>query len=616
MIERTFAIKNFRNIGKNEYEKLEVNYALNPTDKMGGIVTLIGMNNSGKSNFLDAIRFFNSKALSPNDTPIFMDTDESMEPIVTMWIKDTVKEIEYQVKVKDKNSYLEKYVKNKIEKKPSTQFKYSTDQNANLAAIKTMIASGTQMGHGSLFSLISPLLTKLENSTISFIELRQLHGLISHANFTQSLRNIGLYSPVTLSAFTTYLNREVSNLSDEGYDLTVTNELENDYGLSAFPKIIYYDDKDKIDFTSTVSIVTNGKLQKPEFFKVLFKLFTKTKYENLENAYTKFHASKGTSKFLLNNFKEGVQDDLAALSRSFNKIYGYFDDNHYEFKLDFDRDQVYFILRENGMDVDLQNQSTGFKWFFNFFFKVFAKEDFKNGDIVIMDEPATNLHVRGQIELRKQLKQFGLEQGITFIISTHSPFFIDVDYLDEIRIVTKDSHISKVENKFTVINGHKVDVLLPIHASLTVERHIVLNPNDITIFVEGITDYNYLVAFKHLFKFSNISFLPVQGIKNNKLGRQLHEITKSPIILIDSDEAGIKFYDANVSSNVLEIRRLSDIDPKFIEIEDLFSANDKQQYIDKKNYKLSCYFKDNIHKIKLEPVTIDNFTKLFKDLRS
>ena len=67
-----------------------------------------------------------------------------------------------------------------------------------------------------------------------------------------------------------------------------------------------------------------------------------------------------------------------------------------------------------------------------------------------MDEPATNLHVRGQEELRKFLKEFAIKNGITFIIATHSPFLVDLDYLDEIRLISlHDNNVAKIDNVFS-----------------------------------------------------------------------------------------------------------------------------------------------------------------------
>ena len=283
-------------------------------------------------------------------------------------------------------------------------------------------------------------------------------------------------------------------------------------------------------------------------------------------------------------------------------------------------DTVYFLISENGFDIPLDSQSAGFKWFFDFFFNVFADSKIGNGDIVILDEPATNLHPAGQVELRKQIQGFGHKNGILFIMSTHSPFMIDQDYLDEIRLVKKNNQDSILINKFTVNEDSSFDVLLPIKTALTVNRHVLLNPDDVLIFVEGITDYNYLVAFKNMFKIDRLTFIPIQGIRRLNLDRDLLKITKKPILLVDSDGDGKYVVEKYGENKNVEIHQLATIDSKFTEIESLFSEADRKLYCfrdgDKGDYKLSSFFKHNIEdlKKKLSKETKDNFEKLLTQI--
>ncbi|MBQ5580420.1 MAG: hypothetical protein IIT43_04085, partial [Clostridia bacterium] len=41
---------------------------------------------------------------------------------------------------------------------------------------------------------------------------------------------------------------------------------------------------------------------------------------------------------------------------------------------------------------------------------------------------------------------------ITIVIATHSPFLIDLDYLDELRVIVNKENISSIENNFAVVN--------------------------------------------------------------------------------------------------------------------------------------------------------------------
>ena len=56
-MQRYLSIKNFRNIGINEEQKLIINTSLNEKE-IGNVVYLVGPNNSGKSNVLNALQAF------------------------------------------------------------------------------------------------------------------------------------------------------------------------------------------------------------------------------------------------------------------------------------------------------------------------------------------------------------------------------------------------------------------------------------------------------------------------------------------------------------------------------------------------------------------------------
>lgn len=223
--------------------------------------------------------------------------------------------------------------------------------------------------------------------------------------------------------------------------------------------------------------------------------------------------------------------------------------------------------------------------------------------MILMDEPATGLHVSGQVELRRFLKEFAVRNQVTFVISTHSPFLIDCDHLDEVRVVTRDGNgLAHIENNFLTVDSEdssrdsdKMDSIL---GALTVGRHILLPPESRVVFVEGITDYNYLTAFKHLFEVEGITFLPIGGVKKDHLASKLRRIAADPILIVDSDRAGYIAKEKDGSGRrAVDVIALSDIDPSFVNeinsenykgcgddargftIEDLFSREDLENLI-------------------------------------
>ncbi len=199
----------------------------------------------------------------------------------------------------------------------------------------------------------------------------------------------------------------------------------------------------------------------------------------------------------------------------------------YEIKL-----EIYDCRKsDNQKPIILSQQSTGFQWAFNFVFSflynVGSNFSFNKNIIYVMDEPATRLSVPARKEFRKFLKEYAHKHNTTFVLATHDPFLVDTDHLDEIRIVEKKEEGSAIENTFNYSlkndASRNSDALDKIKRSLGVSQNVFHNPQKHRIiFVEGITDYCYLSAFKLYFnerEFKNdpipFTFLPISGLKTN-----------------------------------------------------------------------------------------------------
>ncbi|GAA7103841.1 hypothetical protein Kyoto57A_01080 [Helicobacter pylori] len=302
----------------------------------------------------------------------------------------------------------------------------------------------------------------------------------------------------------------------------------------------------------------------------------------------------------------------------------------------------------NQNPIILSQQSTGFQWAFNFMFgflyNVGSNFSFNKNIIYVMDEPATHLSVPARKEFRKFLKEYAHKNHVTFVLATHDPFLVDTDHLDEIRIVEKETEGSAIKNSFNypLNNASKdSDALYQIKRSLGVDQHVFHNPKKHRIiFVEGITDYCYLSAFKLYFNKHNpqykdnpipFTFLPISGLKNNpnevkETLQKLCELDNNPIVLTDDDRKdgsdpqrakSEEFKNANEEMhNPIRILQLSDCDEKFKQIEDCFSENDKKEYARNKQRELAMAFKTRLLYSGKDDVvseeTKENFQKLFE----
>ncbi len=294
--------------------------------------------------------------------------------------------------------------------------------------------------------------------------------------------------------------------------------------------------------------------------------------------------------------------------------------------------------------IILSQQSTGFQWAFNFMFGFLynwgSHFSLNKNIIYVMDEPATPLSVPARKEFRRFLKEYAHKNHVTFVLATHDPFLVDTDHLDEIRIVEKETEGSAIKNHFNYPlddAGKDSDALDKIKRSLGVGQHVFHNPQKHRIiFVEGITDYCYLSAFKLYFnerEFKDnpipFTFLPISGLKNNpndmeETIKKLCELDNHPIVLTDDDRKCVfnqkatseRFKRANEEMHdPITILQLSDCDRHFKQIEDCFSTNDRKKYAKNKRMELAMAFKTKLlygGKDAVEKQTKRNFLKLFK----
>lgn len=639
---RFLKIQNYRNIGvtkdNGEFQILYLNNTLNK-DEMGELIILIGENNVGKSNILDAVNVIrpieNIKSIDlKKDIPDFMDYEDAKPKIKLIYVDENKSpEIEYFLDENlniNSNSNLEKEYKTIKTKKTVKNNEF------DIEAVKAEFNNKFD-----LYKSQRKAFALYENSIMN-IQIRY-NGVINNKSLDEL---VYIYEELkkVYSSFVSEYNsyyfpkieeKEFEDLRKIAFKDTVAEEtievpkdiIKEKYDINFIPNIIYYKEEEVKD---SDLVTTPENIKNSKFFNALFKAVGKN-ISTIETAYEKAKKAPGHKNQYQNTINQNLKD---IVSKKFNELY--FQDlntQEYNFYITLEKEQIYLSMEKNGNIILLEQQSVGFKWFFNFFFNFLYSNELNPGDIVLMDEPEIHLSIPGIRDLRNFIKKFARNHGITFITTTHNPSFIDVDYLDELRIVKfkKDKIGVEIQNDFSAIGEDEVDTLNEIVDGFGVlHRDIITNPNNKVIFVEGLIDYNYLTAFKKLKeakenKKINLVFLPIHGLgkddkeMNNKL-KQLVQFREG-IILTDSDERANSFKNASESNSLMKERltifQLKEADSSFKEIESLFSNNDKERYkemIQNKSGSLSSLFKNNILKRELDEQTINNFNKLLNYL--
>ena len=616
-MERSLRIESYRNIGfkdeKSHRERLVINNSLKKGE-LGDLVILIGANNSGKSNVLSALETFGKGQLQERDvTDLYME-EECRKPVLTLFARSQNNEDEF--------SYKKTYQQNDEVLYPETEekdeLKFITIENF-LQSLQDVAYIGRNfLGGSQLQVFFDSYSERIESKQF---DNQDLNNAINEVfSLFDALQRQGVGRTFLQQARNTELVKEYNNSRNKEHKdyKTILNEkyLFN-YGYNFIPSVISYENEE----ITNNSLITNfNNISNSNFFASVLHAIN-IDISTIKNAYDTFFKQK--NKGVLSQLENKINKKLSSVSAKFNKLY-FIEDATYAFKIDLESEKIFFSLFRGEQTISLDYQSTGFRWFFNLFFNLLNSTDLNPGDIIIMDEPATHLHVQGQKELRVFLKDFAIKNDITIVIATHSPFLIDLDYLDELRVIVNKENISSIENNFAAVNANDPDSLLPIKESLTVENHILVNPEEKVVFVEGITDYNYLTAFKKLFGKTNITFLPINGVGKTKedcekISQRLMKIRKKdPILLVDNDKAGNCMKDVNKENKDFTILSLNQADSSFKTIESLFDPEDLKKFslVDsegKKHASTSTVFKNQVLKNadEISKTTKQNFEKLF-----
>ncbi len=137
------------------------------------------------------------------------------------------------------------------------------------------------------------------------------------------------------------------------------------------------------------------------------------------------------------------------------------------------------------VEVNLDERSRGFKWFFSFYITFAADTQGGSAEnaILLLDEPGLYLHASSQGDLLEYLSS-GLKNQVVY--TTHSPFMVPTENLSAIRTVNIDADAGT-----TVTNDPSGDsrTLFPLQAALGFHLAQSLFVGTHNLIIEGVTDF-------------------------------------------------------------------------------------------------------------------------------
>lgn len=254
---------------------------------------------------------------------------------------------------------------------------------------------------------------------------------------------------------------------------------------------------------------------------------------------------------------------------------------------------------ENKHDrLAIDGRSEGARHFLSLILSLSIESEHKRrtNQLILIDEPEAHLHPSGIRDLRNELLKIG-ESNYLFV-ATHSPFLVDRKSKER-NIVIKKNH-SAITKKIHIQKHTNIidDEVLREAFGLEVYKDL-LNPH--SILVEGASDKQILQ--KAFVLKSEIGFGVTNGHGSNvdTLASKLNDVNISILVLLDDDKDGknykekiIKIGGSYSASNVVTIRDLVGTVIDGGTIEDMLGKNfveSKVKELYKSSYKEECDIK-------------------------
>lgn len=529
------------------------------------VTTLAGKNESGKSGVLEALRDFDTNIEKISDEALPL--DQSGEPTVELVFEADKGALD--AIAQEKSITIDKATRDHIAKNGIAIFKYF-DGSYDLAdeALEKLLDKSVSDKNAQIIAKIKTSLEKLKKTDgLTDLVDPKISGSI------EETKNTLTQFVAQATAKATAITEAEKKSQVDSIIATITAEngtLQNPTASNIFleeiqayiPNFIFF--SDFLDILPFELPLAEAKNNKPvsDFAKVAglsLDDVVKTTNTQLRRNLLSKHSASITGDFM-----------------------GYWGQNQLDLVAEADGDKLRLGVREAGktMLFKPEQRSKGFQWFLSFYLRLNAEKDETN--IILIDEPGLYLHAKAQKDVLKVFEEIAKESQVIF--STHSPYLIDAQRLDRVRLVIKDdTNGTKVENKIhkNADNETLTPIITAIGLDLTQDFSIAGKHN---VLLEGISDYYFLQALKEFMtkgKTTQANLIPCVGVpKVPQIASLLLGWDLEFLAVLDNDTEGKRIArELAEKLAVAEDKIIPVSDQDGNSIEDLFTHDDFNNFV-------------------------------------
>lgn len=516
------------------------------------LTILIGKNEQGKSNFLNALKSFNDDyKYLPNDLPNHLRLsleDKSPEdvPVVSLWLETNSDDLN-QLSELVENIKEVKYLK--VVKYYGNNYKFTTIDSDNKENIVKFTLPDITKEVENLKSKVNELEKKLVAHAQRHPEFgknkekfEQLVNSFLQANFSDTLQIDNL-----VKTFCTGIR------GVPGQD----KPIQDDIAIATKTLETTLEDINKI-----LSEDRTGHLSK-QLPKFIMHISTLDKIPDVVDVAQFTSSPEKTSMGMLNLCRaaglpiQKIKQLTGITDASQREVY---EDNYKgnisgginEFWTQ-ENYNVHFRIEETKLSVSISDdtytpriapseRSDGFQWLLSFYSTIQNECASSSTVVILLDNPALELHVDGQRDIKKFLEE-KIASNAQVIYVTHSPAMVDPFKMEQLRTVELSSgnEGTKVSNNI-IKKGEHVDILEPLRSAIGSSVGYSLIANNYNMLVEGKADKFFLEGV--LYKFCpeiKDSFFVNGSLAESKeclLAKVYKELRLPFVVIVDADSSG------------------------------------------------------------------------------